>query len=228
MRNSNSSAAMTANPMLYAEIRQAAKHLWYLYSDGVELVFTWEDLMHEVLAGLDFDCTKIALFSYRYKQCLTKEKIKHYVYHKYLKQYAYYFDASMPDQDYPDFPVGADIETCIKFLVKKLGRPINCEEAVYHIRKEDYTKYFLKCNGAVKAAMRKLEPQFAKMNKKRSLAISGLKNPNAKLTPEKQTEAKRLYDLWGKKYKSIGKEIGVSKDTVRTFIMGNSYRAYAV
>ena len=229
MKQADLSNHNLANAMLYAEIRRTAFLLWKKYANDLdEMQFTYEDLVQEVLIGLDFDCTQVRLFAYRFKNAITKAKIKAFVYHKYLKEYAYYFDATMPEQDFPDFPVGEDLETCIKFLVKKFQRPITCSEAVYHIRKEDYTKYFLKCNGAVKAAMRKLEPQFAKMNKKRSLAISGLKNPNAKLTPEKQTEAKRLYDLWGKKYKSIGKEIGVSKDTVRTFIMGNSYRAYAV
>ena len=229
MKQADLSNHNLANAMLYAEIRRTAFLLWKKYANDLdEMQFTYEDLIQEVLIGLDFDCTQVRLFAYRFKNAITKAKIKAFVYHKHLKEYAYYFDATMPDQDFPDFPVGEDLETCIKFLVKKFGRPITCSEAVYHIRKEDYTRYYLKCDGAVKTIMRKLEPSFRKMNKKRSLAISGLKNPNAKLTPEKQTEAKRLYDLWGKKYKSIGKEIGVSKDTVRTFIMGNSYRAYAV
>ena len=226
------SAPLAANPMLYAEIKRAARILWRKYVDKngskTEYYFDWQDLMHEVLIGLEFDCSKIALFSYRFKNALIKEQVKQYVYNKYIKKYAYYFDVSMPEQDFPDFPVGADIETCIKFLVKKLGRPLSCSEAVYHIRKEDYTRYLLKCNAAVKAALRNLEPRFAKMDLEKSKSMSGLKNINSKFTEEKQTEAKRLHEIWGKKYKAIGEEIGLSKETVRQFIMGNSYRAVAV
>lgn len=226
MNQTPTSADMAQNPLLYAEIQRAAKNLWRLYSDGVELVFDWQDLMHEVLMGLDFDCSKIALFSYRFKKCLTKEKVSLYVYYKYLKEYKYYADATMPDQEFPDFPVGETIETCIKFLVKKLGRPLSCSEVVYYLRKEDYTRYYMKCDGIVSAALRKINPEFVKRNERKSQ--SGLQNHNAKMTEERQTEAKRLFAIWGKKYKAIGKEIGVSKDTVRTFIMGDSYVAYAV
>jgi predicted DNA-binding protein (UPF0251 family) len=229
MSNSNSSAVMTANPLLYAEISRTAYLLWKKYANDLnEMQFTWEDLMQEVLIGLKFDCTQIKLFAYRFKNAVTKERIKAYVYNKYLKEYAYYFDASMPDQEFPDFPVGEDLETCIKFLVKKFERPITCSEAVYHIRKEDYTRYFLKCDGAVKSVMRKLEPSFRKMNDKKSIAARGLNNPKAKMTLSMQSEAQRLVDLWGKKYTAIGKQLGVSKDTVRNYIIGDSYRAYAV
>ena len=201
---------------MYAECRRAASLV--LYSDGWVFPFDWEDTLHDVLAGFEFNPPSIALFSYRYKIALKKAKESKYCYMKHLAEYYEYESSPMPDIAFPDFPIGADYKTCIMFLVKEIGRPLTAKEAAEIIRAEDYTRRYQKNMAGVEMIMRRMTDEFAKMNKKKSAAMSGLKNQNAKMTPEKQSEAKRLYKLWGKKYKAIGREIGVSKDTVRGFI----------
>ena len=223
MVQTHSSAGIAQNPMLYAECRRAAHHLWFLYSDGWAFPFDWEDTLHDVLAGFDFNPPSIALFSYRYKIALKKAKESKYRYMKHLAEYYEYESSPMPDVNYPDFPIGADYKTCIMYLAKQLGRPLTATEATEIIRAEDYTRRYQKNMSGIEIIMRRMSDEFAKMNKKKREEMSGLKNHNAKMTPVKQSEAKRLYELWGKKYKAIGREIGVSKDTVRCFILGHTY-----
>jgi hypothetical protein len=222
------SGGNNANTMLYAEIRRKSLLLFRLYSEGWELPFTWEDIMHDVLIRLDFDCTKIALFCYCFKKQLRQAKAAQYIYLKHTSQYYSYEKVPM-SICFCDFPIGADYETCIRFLVNKIGRPITAMEAATLIRTEDYTKRFLKNTSGIEMIMRRLEPELVKMKRpNHSKSVSGLKNGRSKLTPEIQSEAKRLHQLWGKKYTAIGLEVGVSKDTVRDFILGRSYRAKAV
>lgn len=224
MIQTHSSAGIAQNPLLYAECRRAAHHLWFLYSDGWVFPFDWEDTLHDVLAGFDFAPPSVALFSYRYKIALKKAKESKYCYMKHLAEYYQYESTTMPDVNYPDFPIGADYKTCIMYLAKKIGRALTAKEATEIIRAEDYTRRYQKNIAGIEIIMRRMSDEFAKMNKVKSASMTGLKNHNAKFTEDKQSEAKRLYELWGKKYKAIGKEIGLSKETVRQFIIGNSYR----
>ena len=54
----------------------------------------------------------------------------------------------------------------------------------------------------------------AMIEKAKTQAITevAVERTNAKMTFEKQSEAKRLHSLWGGKWKAIGEQIGVSRE----------------
>ena len=227
MSNSNSSAVMTANLMLYAEYMKAAKQLYWLYSDGIPLTVDYQDIAHDVMAYASFENLPIALFSYRFKIQLKKAKMQWYLYQKRMEEYYEYESTPMPDLNYPDFPCGATTRECIEFLYSKLQRPMTVAEVVRIMRNDDYTRRFQDIETGVKMQLERMNPIYRKKHLAKSKGVAGLKNGKAVMTPEKQSEARRLFDLWGKKYTAIGCRIGVSKDTVSNFINGRSY-AYAV
>jgi hypothetical protein len=223
MSNSNSSAVMTANLMLYAEYIKAAKHLYWMYSDGIPLTIDYQDIAHDVMAYANFEPLTIALFSYRFKIQLKKAKMQWFLYQKRMEEYYEYESTPMPDLNYTDFPCGASTKDCIEFLYSKLQRPMTVAEVVSIMRNDDYTRRFQDIETGVKMQLERMNPIYRKKHLAKSKGVSGLKNGKAVMTPEKQSEAKRLFDLWGKKYTAIGREIGVAKSTVANFILGHSY-----
>jgi len=219
----NTSAQLEQNPMLYAEYMKAAKYLYWLYSDGIPLTVDYQDIAHDVMAYANFDILPIALFSYRFKIQLKKAKTQWYLYQKRMEEYYEYESTPMPDLNFTDFPCGATTKECIEFLYSKLQRPMTVAEVVSIMRNDDYTRRFHDIETSVKMQLERMNPIYRKKNLAKSKSVSGLKNGKAAMTIEKQTEAKRLFNLLGKKFTAIGEEIGVSKSTVANFINGSSY-----
>ena len=219
---------LSQNPMLYAEYMKAAKHLYWIYSDYIPLTIDYQDIAHDVIAYANFENLPIALFCYRFKLQLKKAKMQWYLYQKRMEEYYEYESTPMPDLYYSDFPCGASTKECIEFLYTKLKRPMTVAEVVNIMRNDDYTRRFQDIETGVKMQLERMNPIYRNKNLAKSKSVLGLKNGKAVMTTEKQIEAKKLFQLFGEKYTEIGRQLGVSKDTIRNFINGNSYRTYAV
>lgn len=223
MSNKENQGSIAQNPMLYAEYIRVAHHLYWLYSHNIPLIVDYKDIAHDVMAYANFEALPIALFSYRFKIQLKKAKMQWFLYKKRMEEYYEYENTPMPDLYYPDFPCGASTQDCIEFLYSKLNRPMTVAEVVAIMRNDDYTRRFQDIETGVKMVLSRMNPIYRKKCEARSKKLSGLKNGKAVMTTEKQTEAKRLFEMWGKKYTAIGRQIGVAKSTVANFINGNSY-----
>ena len=129
----------------------------------------------------------------------------------------------MPNLYFCDFPVGAPVNECVEFLFKKLNRQFTVKEAIKIIKNDDYTKRFHDISTSVKMVINRMNYNFISKNKNRSNSVLGLKNGRSVLDFEKQNICKQLYSDYGGKYTFIGKQIGVSKDTVRNFLNGVTY-----
>jgi len=202
---------------------ECAKHLYFLYSDGIPLTIDYQDIAHDVMAYANFEDLPIALFSYRFKIQLKKAKMQWFLYQKRMEEYYEYESILMPDLYYQDFPCGASMNDCILFLYGKLQRPMTVAEVVSIIKNDDYTRRFQDIETSVKTQLDRMNPIYRKKHLGKSLGVSGVKNGKSVMTFERQSEAKRLFTLWGKKFTAIGREIGVGKSTVSNFINGISY-----
>lgn len=209
--------------MMYDKYLLAAKQLFKLYSDDIPLPVDYQDIAHDVMALADFEELPIALFCYRFKNQLKKAKSKWYLYQKRMDEYYKYESTPMPDLFYPDFPVGASTKECIEFIYSKLNRPMTVKEVVMIIKNDDYTRRFYDVETSVKMCLSQMNPIYRKKCQLRANKLKGICNGKSVMTVEKQSEAKRLFALWGKRYTAIGRQLNVSKTAVSNFINGRSY-----
>ncbi len=125
--------------------------------------------------------------------------------------------------DYSDFPIGRTLTECLLYLKKKQTAVLTIDKVANIIRDHDDTHALTDIRTSLRKAAADIGFQFC-VNHKKSKVTWGLNNGMAKLTPDHQSKIKSLYAHLGNQYTQIAQQVGVTRNTVKAFVLGHSYK----